>query len=138
MNACLTTVATRVGRPADDCPGRSATAAGLILTEVVVSLALTGALLAVLAGLVIAYHRASDHYLSHHQAQLAAESYVEHLRAGCPPPPEADGVRYEVDRGPGPGAWTGLTRLTVTAVVRSRHRRTASYTLTTYLSEGTP
>ena len=138
MNAHLMTAATRVERPADDCAGRSTAAAGFILTEVVAALALTGALLAVLASLVVTYHRASDHYLSHHQAQLAAESYVERLRAGCPPPPEGDGVRYEVDQRPGQGAWTGLTRLTVTAVVQGRHRRTASHTLTTYLSEGTP
>lgn len=137
MNAHLKTVATRAGRRTYDCPAKSA-APGLILTEVVAALVLTGALLAVLAGLAVAYHRASDHYLSHHQAQLAAESYVERLHAGCPPPPEGDGIRYEVHRHLGQGAWSGLTGVTVTAVVDSRQRRTASYTLTTYLSEETP
>ncbi|MCP4246000.1 MAG: hypothetical protein GY778_03030 [bacterium] len=125
-------------RPANDRAAGSGAAASFILTEVVAALALTGALLAVLAALVVTYHRASDHYFSHHQAQLAAESYVERLQADCPPPPEANGIRYEVNHTPGRGAWTGLTRLTVTAMVKTRHRRTAGYTLTTYLQETAP
>ena len=113
-------------------------AAGVIVLELLAALALTGVLLGVVAALVVSYERAGDHFLSHHQAQLAAESYVECLRAGYPTPADTDRIRYEVDRRPGQGAWAGLTRVTVTAVVHTRHRRTARFSLVTYLPEERP
>ncbi|HUU81902.1 MAG TPA: hypothetical protein VM243_00235 [Phycisphaerae bacterium] len=137
MRARALASGARGGRGTRAGIGGTAPTRGFILTEVVAGLVLTGALLAAMAGLVVAHHRASDHYLSHHQAQLAAESYVECVRAGCPPP-ETEGVTYQVGVAAGQGEWTGLTRLTVTAVVQAKQGRTAGYTLTTYLPEDTP
>ena len=112
-----------------------------ILLEVIASLALTGILLGVITGLVLTYNRAGDYYMSHHQAQLAAESYVEHLRAGSAVPAGTDRVRFEVRGCPGEGDWSGLTQVTVTASVKTRYGRTpraANYTLTTYVLEAVP
>ena len=113
-------------------------AQGILLLEAAAALALTGVLLAVVAGLVVSYNRTGDYFMSHHQAQLAAESYVECLRAGLAEPPRIDRVQYEVQRQPGQGAWSGLTRITVTATVQTHHNRVACYRLTTYMQEQGP
>ncbi len=118
--------------------GVASCAKGMILLDALAALGLTGVLLAAMAALVISYDRAGDHYMSHHQAQLAAESYVEHVRAGLPAIPDTDRISYHVDRQPGEGDWSGLTRLSVTAEVKSRHRRAARYTVTTYLPGDKP
>lgn len=110
--------------------------AGFVATEVVAAAVLTGILLAALAWSVVTYDRTGDYLMSRHRAQLAAESCLERLRAGLPPPNDADAVQYRVGRQPGQGPWTGLTKVTVTATVSARHQRTACFTLTAYLQEG--
>ncbi len=122
-------------------PGRlrsSRTGGGFITLEVVGSLALTGILLALMTGLIVSYRQATDYQLSHHQAQLAAESYLDHLRAGRVPPENTEAVTYKVDRQPGQGDWAGLTRYVVKATVATRSNRTASCTVTTYVAEASP
>lgn len=111
---------------------------GFITLEVLASLALTGILLGVATKLVLTYNRANDHYLARQRAQLAAESYVEYVRAGLAPPQDTDCVRYEATQSPGAGDWKGLTRISVTAFVKTRHGpapRAARYTAVTYLVE---
>ncbi len=107
--------------------------ASFLLLEVLAALALTGALLAVMGAAVIAYDRANDHFWAHHQAQLAAETCIEYLRAGRPVPPPAGGVSYRVERQAGTGPWSGLTRVTVIAEVKTRHGRSVHYRLSAYL-----
>ena len=105
---------------------------GFLRVEVSTALVRTGLLIGVVVAATVAYDRALDYYTAHHQAQLAAESYVESLRAGHAPTGD-DKVRYETSRQPGEGPWQGLTRLTVTATVTARHGREVSFSLSTYL-----
>ena len=114
---------------------------GFMLIEVVTAVLLLGMLLVVIHEFVAAYDAARDHLMTHHQAQLAAEGYVEHIRAGRTPPQNSDHVQYEVHQLPGEGDWAGLTRLTVTASVRSpqaRAERRVHFRLTSYLPETGP
>ena len=53
-------------------------------------------------------------------------------------PADTEQVSFNVDRRPGEGTWAGLTRVSVTAVVKTRHRRAARFTVTAYLPEDKP
>ena len=105
---------------------------GFLLLEASAALALTGLLIGVVVAVTVAFDRAGDYYTAHHRAQLAAESYLESLRAGVPPA-DTDEVRYQITRRPGQGPWRGQIRLTITATVTARHGREVSFAVNTYL-----
>jgi hypothetical protein len=112
--------------------------AAFVVFDVVAALVIIGILLAALAWLVVSYDKAGDCMMARYRAQLAAETCLERLRAGLPPPKDADGMQYTVERQPGQGPWAGLTRVTVATTVNARHQRTARFTLTAYLREAAP
>ena len=105
--------------------------------ETLTALVVMSAVLGVLTVAITSYAGSMNRVFAQQQALLAAESYLEHLRAGLEPPTEIDGIHLDATRQPGSGPWTGLTQVTVTAKLPNS-RRAVGQTLTAYLPKETP
>ena len=115
----------------------------IVLTEAIVSIMLVGLVLGVVSLLLARYARATDHFLNHRRAQLAAESCVERMRAGTLAVADVTftdeaGVDCEIRVTAADETWAPLSQVHITTTVVGRHGRTARYTLATYVAAPEP
>lgn len=111
---------------------------GVVFVEACTAIMLLGLVLTMVSVMVTGHARAVDFLVNERRAQLAAESYVERMRAGLVAVADADvteeaGVSYEVRVTEAEGAWRPLVHVAVTARVIGKHGRIAPYCLSTYL-----
>lgn len=110
-----------------------------VLLEACVALMLVGMVLAAVSMLIASYARSTDYFLNYRRAQLAAESYVERIRAGAVQPEDAEftdeaNVTLRIRIAPAEGAWAPLRRVEVEARIVGKHSRVAAYRLATYVA----
>ena len=113
---------------------------GVILTEACAAIMLVGLVLGMVSLLLTQYARATDYFLNYRRAQLAAESYVEQMRAGTLDVADASftdeaGVTYEVRVTDADGDWRPLRQVHVIAGVIGKHSRIARYRISTYVQQ---
>ncbi len=111
----------------------------VVLLEATVSIMLIGIVLGAVSLLMVRYSRAVDYFLNYRRAQLAAESFIERMRAGELPVAAAimndpGGVHCEITVDDGAEIWKELQFVRVTARITGKHGRVASFRLVTYVS----
>lgn len=109
-----------------------------MLLEACVSIMLVGLVLAVVSLLLTRYARATDYFLNHRRAQLAAESCVERMRAGALQVGDSvfvddAGITCDIQVRDAEGDWAPLRRVHVRTEVTGKHGRRSRYELTTFV-----
>lgn len=112
---------------------------GFILTEACVSLALVGLVLGVASLLLTQHARATEYFVNHRRAQLAAESCVERMRVGDLAVIDASfvdpgGITCEIRVSQAEAEWQPLRRVRVLAIADEKKRRSARYSAIAYLN----
>jgi len=112
---------------------------GVILTEAVVALALLGLVLAATSVVVTRYGRATDRFLNNRRVQLAAESQIEHLRAGTLPLSDTEftddaGITYGIRITHADKPWDPLRLACVTATFTGKHGKVSRCEISAYVS----
>lgn len=109
-----------------------------MLLEACVSIMLVSLILAVVSLMLTRYARATDYFLNHRRAQLAAESCVERMRAGVLQVADARfvddaGIACDIQVSDAEGDWASLRRVRVKIEVTGKHGRRSRYELTTFV-----
>lgn len=111
----------------------------IVLLEACVAIMLVGMVLFAVSMLIASYAKSTDYFLNYRRAQLAAESYVERIRAGAVPPDDADftdeaNITLRIRTTTAEGNWAPLLRVEVEASIVGKHSRVAAYKLATYVA----
>ncbi len=117
----------------------SSVSRAIVLTEAIVSIMLVGMVLGVVSLLLARYARATDYFLNHRRAQLAAESCVERMRSGKLAVADATftddaRVNCEIRVTAADETWAPLRHVQITTTVTGRHGKTTRYALATYVA----
>ena len=120
-------------------PHTSSASRAIVLTEAIVSIMLVGMVLGVVSLLLARYARATDHFLNHRRAQLAAESGIARMRAGTLTVADATftddaGVEFAIRVTAADEAWAPLRHVQITTTVTGRHSKKSHYTLAAYVA----
>lgn len=96
---------------------------GVLLTEILVSIALLAVLGALATSVMMDYYRVRERYVWQQAARWAAAAQLQRIHAGAPwdsAPPDgtvSEEVRLEITNQPGRGPWEGYQLVTVVATV---------------------